>query len=782
MLRDMAAPAKPGIRVEVSRDLGLADVTALGVGAMIGAGIFILLAPATQAAGLSTILALGISGLVVLLSAVSYAELASIYPAGGGGYIWAKQSLPPPSGFLAGWSAWAGHSAALALSAMGFSAFALFGLGGILSWTGVMSMDSFLSNPTYVAALKVGAFIVILGFISSTKLRGRIRAGRLPYELIFKIVLVLVFVVTVFAAAVIVPPSGTGTEAPFLGMSGWAGVPLAMAFTFVAYEGYEIIALSATEVKNPHKNIPRGILLSVGLVVLLYVLLEMSLLFLARYDCVGNLATCAVEGVRGELSLPTKSLNHLGPVVTIVLLVAAIAAMLTAVGNNLSSATRLSYVMANDGALPRRLAKAGEGDKLPNRTLLVSGLLASLFVFLLDIPQIAIVASILYLMLFAFVDAALIATRRAGKEVRGGFKVPLVPLVPILGIATNIALAATLWHFPILGGESVAPGHAAWYVVLLWLTLGAFYHFFAGGRRLVGQPDERALDLSDILATGKQDIDLQRYRVFVPLREFTSNELVRLGAQIAKERGGELSLLNVVEIPRNLPPKAIRFSYVNDRIRELEKLTKMTTKEGVDTRASVKIGHKVYEIIIDTLGEEDVNLLVLGWRGGRDSDGRILGSNIDYLVETAPCDVIVFKSEGFRRDFGRLLTVVGPSFSLEGASDIAMILAKNANAEIKILVVAGHESELETASKDAHSLIEACGSVGIKAAIKTLVAKDLEGEVKRESADCGLVLMGSPVPKGTRKLMLSPVEERLAKILDKPVILFRKGTPHQLAF
>jgi len=778
----MAAPSKPGIRVEVSRDLGLADVTALGVGSMIGAGIFVLLAPATQAAGLSTILALGISGLVVLLSAVSYAELASIYPVGGGGYIWAKQSLPPPSGFLAGWSAWAGHSAALALSAMSLSAFALFSIGGVLSWVGVMGMDSFLSNPTYVAALKVGALIIIIGFISSTRLRGRIRAGRLPYELILKIVLVLVFVVTVFAAAVIIPPGGPGVDTPFLGMSGWAGLPLAMAFTFVAYEGYEIIALSATEVKNPHKNIPRGILLSVGLVVLLYVLLEMSLLFLARYDCVGNLAACAVEGARGELSLPTQSLNHLGPEITAVLLVAAIAAMLTAVGNNLSSATRLSYVMANDGSLPRRLARAGTSDRLPNRTLLVSGLLATAFVFLLDIPQIAIVASILYLILFAFVDAALIATRRGGKEVRGGFKVPLVPMIPILGIATNLALAATLWNFPILGGESIAPGHWAWYVVLLWLTLGAFYHFFAGGRRLVSQPEEQSLDLSDILATGKQDIDLKRYRVFVPLREFANVELVTLGAQVAKERGGELSLMNVVEIPRNLPPKAIRFSYVNDRIRELEKLTKMTEKEGVDTRASVKIGHKVYEIIIDTLGEEDVNLLVLGWRGGRDSDGRILGSNIDYLVETAPCDVIVFKTKGFRSDFKRLLLVAGPSFSLEGISDIAMILAKDARAEIKVLVMAGHESELESASKSAQALIETCRSVGIGAVMRTIVAKDLEGEVKRESADCGLVLMGSPIPRGTRKLTLSPAEERLAKILDKPVILFRKGTPHQLAF
>src|SRR5207249_4454511 len=116
----------------------------------------------------------------------------------------------------------------------------------------------------------------------------------------------------------------------------------------------------------------------------------------------------------------------------------------------------------------------------------------------------------------------------------------------------------------------------------------------------------------------------------------------------------ELSLLHVVEIPRNLPPKAIRFRYVDDRIRGLQRLARIGEDLGVDTRPVVKIGHKVYEIILDTIREEAVNLLLMSWRGDRvEGDRRVFGSNIDYLIENAPCDVIVFKTQGLRKPLKR---------------------------------------------------------------------------------------------------------------------------------
>lgn len=778
----MAGKPVEEVRVEVSRDLRLADVIGLGVGAMVGAGIFVILAPATQMAGVSTLVAIALAAIVVLLSAASYAELASVLPRAGGGYLWAKEGLPPPSGFLTGWIAWAGHSAALALSAASLSAFALFGMGAVLSWAGLIDISSFLTHGTYSVALKVGAFLVILGFISTGGLRRRFRARRLPLALTLKLILILAFLAVVFAAAIVTPPASDHVIFEFLGATGFTAIPLAIAFTFVAYEGYEIIAMSALEVKDPARTIPRGILISIGLVVLLYLLLELSLMSLARYACTGSVTVCAVSMPRTELSLPMLSLNSLGIGGSLLLVAGGLVAMMTAVGNNLSSAARLSFIMARDGTLPRRLVDATESSRLANRPLLASGFFAIAFVLLLDIPQMAMVASILYLILFAFVDAALIAHRRRTKERPVGFRVPFVPVVPAIGIVTNLVLAASLWVFPILGPETLPPGRIAWDVVALWIVVGLFYHFFAGGRKLVSQAeDKRKTDLSDILTTGKMEIDLKRYRVFVPLREFSDLSIVRFGAEVAKERNGELSLLNVVEIPRNLPPRAIRFHYVNDRIKELERLTRMTRKDGVDTRASVKIGHKVYEIIIDTLSEEDVNLLVLGWRGEREAPGRILGGNIDYLVETAPCDVVVFKTRGARERYQRLLLVAGPSFSLEGVSDLALVVAKSEGAEIKILVLGGHESEVEATLRATAPFFDKCKELGVPVAQKAVTARDLESEIQRESIDCDVVFISSPRPRGTRKLMLSPLEQKLARVIDKPVLLYRRGTRQELA-
>ena len=110
----------------------------------------------------------------------------------------------------------------------------------------------------------------------------------------------------------------------------------------------------------------------------------------------------------------------------------------------------------------------------------------------------------------------------------------------------------------------------------VWLAIGLAYHW-VGGRRAAGglAPASSGAEVRDILATSEDHVELERYRVFLPLREFEDEALVELGARIARAKNAELSLLHVVEIPRNLPPKAIRFRYVDDRIRGLQRLARI---------------------------------------------------------------------------------------------------------------------------------------------------------------------------------------------------------------
>src|SRR5207245_1596269 len=203
-------------------------------------------------------------------------------------------------------------------------------------------------------------------------------------------------------------------------------------------------------------------------------------------------------------------------------------------------------------------------------------------------------------------------------------------------------------------------------------------------------------------------------RVFLPLREFEDEALVELGARIARAKNAELSLLHVVEIPRNLPPKAIRFRYVDDRIRGLQRLARIGEHMGVDTRPVVKIGHKVYEIILDTIREEAVNLLVMGWRGERvEGDRRNLGSNIDYLIENAPCDVVVFKTKGLRHPIRRIVVLSSPLWSVRGVDEIALILARHHGAHLTVLSIVEDSATAEAIKTETHGLLEKALALGL---------------------------------------------------------------------
>src|SRR2546429_8463672 len=191
----------------------------------------------------------------------------------------------------------------------------------------------------------------------------------------------------------------------------------------------------------------------------------------------------------------------------------------------------------------------------------------------------------------------------------------------------------------------------------VWLAIGLAYHWVGGGRAAGGlAPASSGAEVRDILATAEDRVELERYRVFLPLREFEDENLVELGARIARARNAELSLLHVVEIPRNLPPKAIRFRYVDDRIRGLQRLARIGEDLGVDTRPVVKIGHKVYEIILDTIREEAVNLLLMSWRGDRvEGDRRGVGGTPRYPSQNAPGGGVVFINPGVLEPLERIV-------------------------------------------------------------------------------------------------------------------------------
>lgn len=756
------------VRVRVTRDLGLFDVTMAAVGAMVGAAVFLLLGATFGVAGVWSFVSVGVAAVVALLGGMAYAELASGRPdASGGAYVWVKSALPPPSGFLSGWLSWGGAMATAAFSALGLGRFALE----------LAQRETTFFGP-------VPSVVPLLGGVAiAISAAGQVARVNLSVRSLGRLTLVKVALIVVLLAvglSVLLPGAGTALPVPPAGTPDLVlRVFLGAGVFFIAFQGFEVVAQLSDQAKAPERTIPRGIFLAVGLSLGVYLLFFLSVLANVPSSYVAGWPACAgCQG--GSVDFFFASLGNFAlgqPWVRDALLLVGLVSMYEALNASLTSAIRTSLSMARDGLLPARVARVAWREVPPLALLLSVAGTAVLLV--LNIETLAILAGLAFLGLFSFVHSSVIALRRRERRVMPGFRMPAVPATPMVAVALNMAVGALLINYPATGGSLIplSTGDIATYLGALWVASGLIYHYFAGGRQaLRGAAPGARSDVTTVLSTTEEPVELERYRVFLPLREFEDNDLVDFGARIARARNAELTLLNVVEIPRNLPPKAIRFRYVDDRIRGLQRLARIGVQYKVDTRPEVKIGYKVYEIILDTIRDEAVNLLVMGWRGERlEGDRRILGSNIDYLIENAPCDVVVYKTKGLAHPLRKIVLLTSPIWNLPAVGELALILAEEDRPTIDVVSLAAEPADADRVKAEATPFLEKCHALGVPVDHRILYSRAWEPLAIQESADASLLMIEASAPGGLRKYSLSPVEDRIVKLAKCPVLILRRG-------
>ncbi|MEE9236636.1 MAG: amino acid permease [Thermoplasmata archaeon] len=768
-------PAEAPVRIELSRDLRLFDITMIGIGAMIGAGIFVLAGSAARVAGPAAVLVFGFNGIVTLITAFSYAELGSAYPAAGGSYLWAREGLPPPAGFVSGWLSWIAAIIACSLYAAVFASFVYF----TLDWYGISG--TLLPAGFAIAGLVIPftklVTIAVIVFFVFVNYAGVQTTGKTESIITIAKILVLGIFIALGANAMIqdqtvasrffkqfIPPE-----------TGVAGIFLAMGLTFIAFEGYEIIAQSGEEAKNPKRNIPRAIFISILVVVIIYILTFIVAIGIVDVtpDC-GEAWRCLGAG-EPELAMIMSAIDRFGPLGLIIMVSGGLLAAVSALNATIYSSSRVSFAMGRDGNLPRSLGKVHPKRKTPANAVAMSGVLIVIFAVLLPIEQIAASASVIFLLLFAMANMSLLALRRKRPDLERGFRVPLYPVLPIIGIVANLALAVYIWNFPGRPGE-LGPGQIAWYVAILWLSIGLAYHFFRGGREEIEKAAPVRREILEVIATPFRRAAKVGRRVLVPLRDPKNLKMVRLGAQVAKEREAELIILHVIEVPLALPPKSIRFGYVNDRIKALKPAQELARELGVEVSVIVKIVHRVYDTILETVVQEEVEALVLGWRGERPArGGRILGSNIDFLVQRAKCDVVVFKSLGIKEKLERITLLAGHAWHVLYAARVAALLAKEHDAQVTILSVIPHKAVEEATIKDAHRLMKVFEELEVPHDHKIVYSPSTVEAVAKEAAKSDLLVMGASPTWALTKFAFGALEDRIAKKVSTPVLMLRKS-------
>ncbi|MDX1534703.1 MAG: amino acid permease, partial [Thermoplasmata archaeon] len=420
----LQAREPPGteVRIELSRDLRFFDITMIGIGAMIGAGIFVLTGSAARVAGPAAVIAFLVNGLVTLLTAFTYAELGSAYSQAGGGYVWARESLPPPMGFISGWLSWAATLIACALYAAAFGSFLALSLEE-LSVGSSLPLEINLGGLTFNPLTK-GVTAFIIAFFVVVNYVGSQTTGRTESAMTIGKMAVLGLFIALGVSAMVRDPTLPQRFLDDFAPAGGGGILLAMGITFIAFEGYEIIAQSGEEVKDPKRNIPRAIFLSIFVVVIFYVLTFIVALGVIECADPSEAYLCLGAAADPELAMIRAGESLAGPLGLAIMLAGGFLATTSALNATIYSASRVSFAMGRDETLPRTLGRVHPKRQSPANAVLVSGIVITIFALVLPIEQIAASAAVMFLLLFAIANLSLLALRRKRPDLDPGFRVP----------------------------------------------------------------------------------------------------------------------------------------------------------------------------------------------------------------------------------------------------------------------------------------------------------------------------------------------------------------------
>ncbi|MFD1585471.1 APC family permease [Halorientalis brevis] len=449
--------------------LGLLDATMIGMGAMIGAGIFVLTGLAAKTAGPAAILVFALNGVVTTFTGLSYAELASAIPRSGGGYAFVNEVFGDLVSFLMGWMLWFAYMIAGALYALGFAPNFLE-LLHIYFQGGVPAPEHAATVIITGLALGAVALLVLLNALST--------AASGSVETVFTLIKVAILVVFVgfgFTAA-----RFSGAEFQPMFPAGHTPIDLlpAMGLTFIAFEGYDLITTVTEEVKNPRKNIPRAIFISLLATVIVY--------FAVVIVAIGTLGAEEL-GAAGETGIAEAAKSFMPSIPVLgggeaLIIFGAVFSTLTALNAVVIASSRVAFSMGREGQLLPRFGQIHYKYGTPAVAILASAVVMVLSVLFIPIRQVGNLSSLFFLLSFVVVNASVIRLRRERPNMTRPYEMPFYPVPPVLGIVLNVLLGVFIsWQ--------------TWALGVVWLGLGVVVHWSlerAKERRGSGAPSTEA--------------------------------------------------------------------------------------------------------------------------------------------------------------------------------------------------------------------------------------------------------------------------------------------------
>ena len=733
---------------ELERDLGLPSVIAISMGAMIGSGIFVLPGIAMVDAGPAVILAFVIAAVLVFPAALSIAELGTAMPEAGGDYIFIERGMGPAAGTIAGLGTW--------LMLMFKGSLAL--LGGMIYLGPVFARFDINLDVQFVeyGFFSMGAFELIAVLVGLLLITVNIVGVKQTGGLQKVLVIVMLVILGGFVALAVGDVESAGYDGFFA--EGSAGLFAATATVLISYGGVTKVAAVAEEIEKPGRNLPLGLLLSLVLTAGLYALIVFVL--------VGTVDATVLEGSDTPMVDGVDPL--FGFVGVVLIVIAAMFALISTANAGILTASRYPFALSRDNLLPYFLGDISDRFRTPVTAILITGGVMLFVVLALPVDEIAKTAGAFQIVVYILVCISLMAFRyRSPDWYNPEFRAPLYPWVQVFGVLSGLFILTQMELLAQAGGVGIA------------LFGGAWYYMY--GRPRVNRTGIMSETLVDIVEPEQPEGGKKPYRVLVPVASLERERgLLQLAAaRAAKYDDAELVAMNVITVPEQTS-LAQEVSYERERIERQQAL--LTEAEGIaeelgiGLRTHAIVGRDVGRTVLDVIESEQADCVVMGWSGTRKRRNRVLGSNIDQILERAPCEVSLVRVSGDR--VGDTVAFVNESaYAPVAASQAASFVRAEPDASltlVNIQSVGEDESEADARERGDRLISEVADRAGIDAFdSRVVLGDDIETAILRVAADYETAVIGLSRASTLEEVLSPSISDTIGEAHDGKLVVVR---------
>ena len=717
---------------KLERSLNLTSVIAISIGGMLGSGIFVLPGIAAAKTGSSIWLAYLLAAVCILPAALSKSELATAMPSSGGTYLYIERAFGPIFGTIAGLGLW--------LSLLLKSAFALVGFGAYLA----VFVNASNGFTKYVAIFFLG--IILLLNIFGVKKVGKVQ-----------IVIVMISLLTLSLILIFgLPAVNKELLDPFL-TDGSLGLFSTVAFVYISYAGVTKVAAIAGEIKNPSKNLPRAMILSLLIMTLIYVFIAFIL--------VGNVP---MDQLSTDLR-PIYSVANLlgGQVVGMITAGVGVITLISMANSGVLAASRFPFAMAMDKLLPDFMSKIHSKFLTPVSSINLTCVTMALVILFLDVEKIAKLASAFMVTMFISVNICVVILRETSAQwYNPTYRSPLYPVMQIFGIITGFLLLIFLGMIPLVA------------VVTIFL-LGFVIYFFYGkktartgilrkyGHRpalylLYNKKRRERVRIEEPPRINKSILDgkiASDAGVVIPLlgNEKSPEMLVEIGAALNKKKVTQA--VNITEVPNQTFLDAVMED--NAIIRSLgRRFSGLARARKVDIDFEAVVTHDLSTTIQELSEQTHCDWMVLGW-DARAHKGWLVRNPIGWFVTHVNSDFALFRDNGVRH-ISKVVMALRPGRKDKNFVAIADRICQFYGASLTLLHVVPEQMSDADISEMEQASVRLLLKASSESKVLIIRAKDPIEMISLISAEYDLLIIGTPEKGNWQNVLFGQNKDKFA--------------------